>query len=49
MNEDSLRDMYDRITTHTDPHSPYYDGPAPDTDDYDAALEEQWDTGESHE
>jgi hypothetical protein len=26
-NEDSLRDYYDKITTHNEPHSPYHDGP----------------------
>jgi hypothetical protein len=26
-NEDCTRDMYDRVTTHNDPHSLYYDGP----------------------
>jgi len=27
---DSLRDYYDRIATHTDSASPYYDGPMAD-------------------
>ena len=33
-NEDRLRDAYDRAFTHSDPHSPYYDGPffEPDQD-----------------
>ena len=34
-NEDSLRDMYDRINTHNDPHSPYYDGPDEDEEEED--------------
>jgi hypothetical protein len=27
MDEDRLHDVYDRVCTHEDPHSPYYDGP----------------------
>lgn len=26
MNEDSLRDLYDRVFSSRDPHSPYYYG-----------------------
>ena len=26
-NEDRLRERYDAMLTHNDPHSPYYDGP----------------------
>lgn len=34
MNEDKLKDLYDRAFTHDDPHSPWFDGPdAEDEDD----------------
>lgn len=32
-NEDSLRDYYDRVATHSNPHSPYYDGPDEEEED----------------
>jgi hypothetical protein len=32
-NDDRLVDMYDRINTHDDPHSPYYDGPDEDEEE----------------
>jgi hypothetical protein len=40
-NEDSLRDYYDKITTHNDPHSPYYDGPIDDCEDEDEMEESE--------
>ncbi len=32
-NEDRLRERYDAMLTHNDPHSPYYDGPDGDEED----------------
>ena len=34
-NDDRLVDMYDRINTHDDPDSPYYDGPDEDEEEGD--------------
>lgn len=36
MDEDRLKDQYDRIFTHNNPHSPYYDGP--DEDDVEICI-----------
>jgi hypothetical protein len=33
MSEDRMRDMYDRLFTHEDTPSPYYDGPMQDEED----------------
>ena len=35
MNEDSLHDLYDRESSHGNPHSPYYDGPDDDDESED--------------
>ena len=34
INEDTLRARYDDMATHTDPMSPYYDGPLEDVEEF---------------
>jgi hypothetical protein len=41
MDEDRLRNLYDEMFTHTNPHSPYYDGP-----DYEDEEEDEFDEEE---